>query len=556
MVFVHDTPVKASLVIFILTLLVLSTPAFGQKKVKIEEADRIEGGRKDGENFRKLVGNVRLRHQNTIITCDTAKTYSKRNYFEAVGNVRIIDGDSIRITSYKLIYEGNSRTAKLRGNVVFTKKGMMTLYTERLDYDRNVEMAKYYDGGKLVDSTNTLTSDRGYFNNRTDMASFKKDVVGVNEENTLTSDTLQYNTRTKIVYFHDYTEVVDNEDGTVFTYTEGQYDTRADKSDLKENVIETEAYILKGKQFVTDEIRGMFMARDSVVLISKENDIVITGEKGDYYEEEELTKIYENALMKMDVQGDTLFLRADTLVSIDSDIPSVRRLLAYGKVKIFKSNLQAVSDSLAYHLSDSIIYFYQDPILWTGENQMKADSINIEIRNGNIDKLNMSVNSFVVSQDTLFNFNQVRGKQMTAFFNDSEVVKVDVTGNGESLYYALTDDNANVRGMNKAACSNMVIKFENNEVHDIVFYVNPDAEFVPPHELSEPPKLKGFSWSPTQRPTQDQLLTGVFGNVSEIEDDSGTIEDAEKEGEEPAAAPAVRDADKAVRGLPKRGKSN
>jgi len=521
MVFDNKSSVRASIVI-LSAFLLFSIPSFGQKKVKIEDADRIEGGRQDGESFRKLIGNVRLRHQNTIIICDTAKTYSKRNYFEAVGNVRIIDGDSIRITSYKLVYEGNDRIARLRGNVVFTKKGMMTLYTDRLDYDRNLEMAKYYDGGKLVDSTNTLTSERGYFNNRTDMASFKQDVVGVNEENTLTSDTLQYNTKTKIVYFHAYTEVVDNEDGTIFTYTEGQYDTRADKSDLKENVIETEAYILKGKQFVTDDIRGVFMARDSVVLISKENNIVITGESGDYYEEKEITKIYDNALMKMDVEGDTLFLRADTLVSIDSDIPSVRRLLAYGTVKIFKSNLQAVSDSLAYHLSDSIIYFYDKPVLWTGENQMNADSINIEIRDGDIDRLNMSVNSFVVSQDTLFNFNQVRGKKMTAFFEDSEVVKVDVTGNGESLYYALTDDNANIRGMNKAACSNMVINFENNEVHDIVFYVNPDAEFVPPHELAEPPRLKGFSWSPTMRPTQIQLLSGIF-EISEPEDISNPV---------------------------------
>ena len=122
---------------------------------------------------------------------------------------------------------------------------------------------------------------------------------------------------------------------------------------------------------------------------------------------------------------------------------------------------------------------------------------------------NMALNSFVVSQDTLVNFNQVKGKYMTAFFRDSEVSKVDVQGNGESIYFALTEEMDHIRGMNKAACSNMVINFKNNEVDDIVFYVNPDAEFIPPHELTSDKRLlKGFQWLPERRPSRDQVLHG------------------------------------------------
>src|SRR5690606_39923885 len=75
---------------------------------------------------------------------------------------------------------------------------------------------------------------------------------------------------------------------------------------------------------------------------------------------------------------DTLFITADTLVSIDSDIPENKRLLAYHNVKIYKKDMQGVADSLAYITADSIIHFYRDPVLWNTGNQMTADSVRSE----------------------------------------------------------------------------------------------------------------------------------------------------------------------------------
>ncbi|GAB3821365.1 hypothetical protein GCM10028895_23380 [Pontibacter rugosus] len=62
-------------------------------------------------------------------------------------------------------------------------------------------------------------------------------------------------------------------------------------------------------------------------------------------------------------------------------------------------------------------------------------------------------------------------------------------------------------GLNKAICSNMVLKFGENKLKTISFLVQPDASFIPPHELKEDVKvLEGFTWMAEQRPTKKDVL--------------------------------------------------
>src|SRR5262245_6100438 len=110
--------VRAGLV---LCMVLAAQLAVGQKKVKLEQADRLKGGKKGDERFDRLLGNVILKQTNTTIYCDSAYLFKKRNFVEAFGRVRITEGDSVTITGNKLEYDGNSKTAKLRNNVVFTK---------------------------------------------------------------------------------------------------------------------------------------------------------------------------------------------------------------------------------------------------------------------------------------------------------------------------------------------------------------------------------------------------------------------------------------------------
>ena len=510
----------ANLVIcFISGLLWLAVPldSLAQKTIKLKQADKAIGRTVNGELQNWVVGNVIFTQNQTTIYCDSSKRNKKTNSVEAFGHVKITDGDSITVTSVNLFYDGDKRIAHLRKNVVFNKLKTATLYTDFLDFDRSKNVANYFNGGKLVDSTNTLTSQKGYYDISSNMASFKKNVVGVSKDYTMKSDTLQYHTKTKIIYFKDTTSVKDAE-GKTATYTSGFYNTQSKLSNLNQGVIETQTYNMVGDSYFLDDQKLFYQATGNVVMTSKEENMIIYGDRGDYYKGKGITKVYGNAYVaKIDEDQDTLFLSADSMVSIESKDAKKKRLLAYHHVKIFKKDMQGVADSLAYVNIDSMIYFYSNPVLWNTGNQMTADSIRLLLRRKSVDKILMINNSFVASQDSLLNFNQIKGRLMTAFFRNKKIHHVDVSGNGQSLYYALEErelkDSTTIvkitflTGANKIECSNMKINFVDGKINNITFLKNPDASFIPPHELKEKDRvLPNFVWRGKERPTKEDVV--------------------------------------------------
>jgi lipopolysaccharide export system protein LptA len=504
----------------LLIVFLLSCIAFGaaaQKRVRLKDADYSKGSVRNGIRSDWVVGNVVFTQNQTTIYCDSAQIFRKENSVEAYGNVRITDGDSVTVTARRLKYDGNKRIAYLRTNVVFEKLSTATLYTDYLDYYRNISQARYYNGGKLVDSTNTLTSKKGYYNVNTNMASFKTDVVGISPEHTLRSDTLQYNSKTKIIYFRDVTTVEDKE-GKTAVYEQGHYDTNQKTSNLERGTIQTPEYEMRGDKYFLDDLRKFYRAKENVVMTSKEENTTLYGDDGTYDRRSGLAKIYGRAYVaKVADDGDTLFLSADTLISIESSDPAKKRVIAYPNVRIFKSDMQGAADSLVYFPSDSALVLYNQPVLWSGDNQMTSDTIRITLVKQKIDKVYMLSNSFVISQDTLSNFNQIKGRKMVAHFRGSHVHHVDVSGNGESIYYALQEeekdlDSVRVRitymaGMNKLICSNMKINFTEGEIDNVTAYKMPDASFIPPHELTKDvQRLKGFNWRPAERPLRKDVV--------------------------------------------------
>ncbi|WP_276369535.1 OstA-like protein [Chryseolinea sp. H1M3-3] len=489
-------------------MLVIGNVALAQKKVQLKHADQLRAGKIGDERIERLLGNVVLTQNKTTIYCDSAYLFKKRNYVEAFGSVRITEGDSITIVGKKLEYDGNTKRAELRKDVVFTKLATSTLYTDHLDFDRPKNLAYYYNGGKLVDSINTLTSNKGYYDLTSNMASFKKNVHVENPPDyTMTSDSLQYNSTTKVLYFRTPTTVLDKKDSSTFVYNGGEYDTKTKQSDLDLGIAESSEYTLEGEDFQLDDIRKIYRVRRSVKMISKKENLIIYGQAADYYKGKGIIKVYDRAyLAKVGDQNDTLFIAADTLVSIDNVDESKKRLLAYNTVKIFRDDLQGVADSVEYRAADSTIYFYQDPILWSDGNQMTADSIRMLIKNNTIDKIFMNVNSFVISKDSLLNFNQIKGRKMIAEFEKQKISKVIVEGNGESIYYILSEEEDSALGLNRIICSNITIRFKEGQVNNLSFYVQPEARFIPPHEIKEEDiRLKGFLWNEKAKPIKSEV---------------------------------------------------
>lgn len=497
---------------FLLLAIFFSTAAFAQRTVQLQKgAGRLIGGVKNGERIERVIDNVVFVQNTTTIYCDSAWFYRTKNMVEAFGNVRIVEGDSITITSRYLEYDGNTKKAKLRNNVVFTKLATAKLYTDFLDYDRMVNEARYYNGGRLVDSINTLVSRKGYYDATSNFASFKKDVKVTNPDYVMTSDSTRYNSRSKVIYFVTKTHVVDKDTNT-FVYESGTYHTLERTFNSSAGFGKSQSYTIKGDRFFLDDVNKISKVRGNVEMTSLQEKMTIYGQASDTYNNN-YAKIYDRAyIAKVTDEGDTLFIRADTLVSIDDVNPQKKRLLAYHNVRIFKRDLQGIADSLEYRSADSTLYFYNKPVLWTDENQMTADSISMLIERNTISKIFMNVNSFVISQDTSQNFNQIKGRKMIADFRAGKLNRVFVNGNGESIYFAVDEKTGALTGMNNVICSNIIIRFKEGKVNTISFIRQPDGNFIPPHELEEEnKKLTDFVWHENLRPKREDVVNAPNG---------------------------------------------
>ena len=492
-------------VLVVLLLSCLGSAAQQVDRIKLERAEFLENGQQDGVKFDKVSGNVVIAQKDTRIYGDSAFFFKKENLVKIFGRVRVQEGDSITITGGTLIYMGNEKLAQMRENVVYRDPSMI-LTTDFLDYDMPKHLAYYFEDGQLVTEGNTLTSKKGYYDTEARFASFKDSVILKNPDYTVIADTLQFHTVTEVAYFLGPTEIIAS-NGVVLNADKGaEFKTQEDISTFEKAAVETQKYLLYGDQLFADKLEEFYTATDNVSMISKENDIIITGDYGVYWQDQGVAKVYGNALMKMIFPTDTLFLSADTLISLEDSLPAKERILAFHDVRIFKPDLQGKADSLSYQTADSIIYLYDDPVLWNDNNQMESDTVSILVKDGLIHKMHMDTKAFVTSLAVEDYFNQVKGRKMVAFFRNSELHQVDVNGNGESIYFELQEEDSLVVGMNKVVCSDMRLKFVEQNISDITFY-SPDGSFVPFHEIGpESRKLEDFSWRAYERPSRYSVV--------------------------------------------------
>jgi len=172
---------------------------------------------------------------------------------------------------------------------------------------------------------------------------------------------------------------------------------------------------------------------------------------------------------------------------------------AYNKVRFFKSDVQGVCDSLVYHSQDSTITLITEPIIWSEENQITGKEIVLQIENEQLRKIIIEAESFLASEDSNMQYNQMKGQKLVGYIQDNELYKVDIFHNGETIYY-LRDDIEMV-GINKATCDSITVHISNGKAQKIIFRSQPNGTLFPPEKINpETMQLHGFSWYDHIRP--------------------------------------------------------
>ena len=510
---------------FLIALLVVYSLA--AQEPKVVEIRQAGGSTQDqvqfpGANilFKNPEKRVLLFHEGALIESDLAYFYAEDNFFKATGQVVFTQGDSLRMTCNSIEYDGKTKTALAKGNVNL-KRPDMSLKTERLNLDRISNEAFYNTKGVIIDSVSTLTSNQGRYFMDQKKYRFISNVTIDNPEYNVNSDQLDYYTELNQAYLFGNSKIK----GEAYTIEceRGFYDLERERGVFKKNAtLYYDNKIIKGDSLYFESESDYAAATKNVSILDSLNNSIITGHYGEIFKAKDSAIITRRALAVNIIDKDSLFIHADTLVATG---PEERRILrAFYDVRILKSDLRGRSDSL--YLDESIgltkllnkplskqqeqVYTEADrnannPVLWFDKSQMSGNQIRLisDTKTNKLDSLKINGNVFIIEKDTLSEegYQQIKGGRLDGTFVESKLDNVVIKKNTEMVYYLYNDKDLELIGINKTTCSALKMYFEEGQISDITFLVEPLGDVFPENELPLNDRtLKGFVWRKEERP--------------------------------------------------------
>lgn len=483
-------------------------------QIIVENADVWSFDEKKNPDVQVLVGNVIFRQDSSYMYCDSAYLYKLTNSLDAFGNVRMEQGDSVFIFADFLHYNGDSKLAELRENVRM-ENNEVTLFTDSLNYDRVINQGYYFDGGLIVDFENELSSFYGKYYPDTKVAVFNEDVRLDNPQFVLYSDTLRYNTNSKIATILGPSTIVS--DSGVVRSSRGWFDTVNNTSMLYDrSEVESGAKILTGDSIYYNRALGFGEAFGRMSLRDTTQKAILEGNYGYFNDPEGIAFATDSARFLEYSQGDTLYLHADTLQMITLD-STAREIKAYYGVRFYRTDMQGVCDSMQYNMQDSVLYMYREPVLWNESYQLYGDTILVYVNDSTIDFAHVKQFAFAAQEMDSSYYNQLKGNDLKAFFNQQKIDRIEVAGNAESIFYPLEDDGSKV-GLNATKSGFLNIWVKDNKLDKLKIWPNPQCLLTPIPDLEPSMKtLKDFNWFDYLRPKdKDDIFRAVKRKSADV----------------------------------------
>lgn len=487
------------------TLLAVSTlPGITQEtRIVFHRADSTLYDQRLYDGMQRSIGHVFMEHKDLKLYCDSAHFDQESNRMIGYSRLHVIKADTIHIFAQFMDYNGTTEKARLSGNVVMDN-GQVIVRAPIMDYDMQEEVAWYFGGGQIIDTTNTVESFWGYYYVSINEFYFKDDVILSNEESTLLTDTLKYNSETEEMWFNGYTQIFG--DTNYVACNQGYYDSQNSFSLFEKEVfMQSGAQILRGDSLAYQRNTGDTEVYYQVEMEDTVEQMVIQGEHLSFNEQTDWFRMTEEVLFMLDQSGDTLFMHADTLLSYRDTAVNSRHIEAYPKVQFYREDMQGRCNRLDYVLSDSLIFLYDQPVIWQEESQLTADSIRLKLQEGGLESMNMMGSGFLITREDSVKYNQIKGKRIDGWFVNDKLHSVLVEGNGECLFYPKDEDD--FIGMYYCVSSRIRIRFDGQQIDKVSFIGDPNPKLVPLKQVTESEKfLEKFVWMEEERPTSAQSI--------------------------------------------------
>ncbi len=475
-----------------------------------------------------LFGNVSLTSDSQQLFTDRLR-YNLNTKVATYFTGATLMADSTQLTSRRGYFYVSTNEAFFK-DTVFVINDQFSMVCDTLKYNVKSKRATFLGPTRIDQNESKIYCESGFYNTETRYAKLYNNAQFIKDEQTGVSDTIIYDgaakevimkgnarfrendkrARADVIVYEEQSEITRMIGNAVFDSETQHIESDYIVNDKKSNTYSTQGRstvvdgtsILNADSISFDDEKGLGYAEGNVIWVDTAEQITIVCQEADYQKETDyiLARGGRPLLITL-VDDDSLFMTSDTLVSLrENPEDSLRTLLAYKDVRIFKSDLQGVCDSLVYSTADSVFNFYQNPIIWSDTTQFMADTMQIQMVDNKIDQILLLDKSFIINSPDEVLFNQIKGRQTTAFFEEGDVRRMKVEGSAETIYYIRDDEGAYI-SLNKTICSEMLIYFGNNEVEDIRYYNKPTGSNIPLEKAkSTDMALEGFQWNIDKQP--------------------------------------------------------
>lgn len=415
-----------------------------QSLVFIDNADRAEGTIIDGENVRKLLGNVVLRTEDMRMQADSAYQYLNRNLITAF-NIQIESEEDV-IWADTLYHDTFADISEFRGRVII-ESPTNTVFSQTIDLISPLDIAVFRTPVRFEDESGTLLAQSGHYFQEADSAVFRGDVQLSDTTQYLEADSLFMN-RTKELYeLHGRVFADDFEDKVTF---EGNY-LLADSS---------------GYRLLTGNDAWLMEVSES--------------------------------------ETDTTHLIAKTIELQETDTTST--MDAYQQVRIWSTKFSAIADTANYRDEEENFILRGNPVVWQKNIQLTGPYIEATLNNDEIDFLISYPRPIAVQEDSVTGrLNQMTGDTLHAYFDSGDLEKLVVFENSEIIFHLKDEEDQPDGLIEMVAAGASTMLFENGEFDDFKAVSNPDGSYLPEDPQIEERQLSNFQWDPNRKPQRPEI---------------------------------------------------
>lgn len=485
-------------IFFVSFFTVAQTPEANGRVIKLIYADFTEINENEVPGAKIFIGNVQAQHDSMYIYCNKAYLFEKDNYIKLFGNVRLVQDDTLQMTSKYAEYNGVEKIAFASGNVVMTSPDS-SLKSEKVYYDRNTGIAYYNDHATITNRQNTLKSKSGKYYTHELKYEFRTQVVITNPETIIKSNHLDYYEDSGHAYLFG-PSTIDNKDNHIYTEN-GFYDTRLDQGRMIQNsFILYDNKRIEADEMFYDERQSYAKGINNVKVTDTINNTIATSHFAEVFRANDSIYMTKKPLIEYYTEQDTTYFHAKNLQIVGPD--KQRIIKGYPNARIYRTpEMSGKADSLHYDQKIGLLQLIRKPVLFNGESQLTGDVIHLinDVVTEKLDSLKVLNNAFVVEKDTLgTGFNQAKGINMYGKFIDDKIRQIDLVQNAEMIYYLY--DEGELQGIDKGICSKIVLELEDNKITTATRMINPEGTTYPPEQFPENARrLQGFHWRGDER---------------------------------------------------------